>query len=168
MKDRKKYLYHGLTWIALGVLIFWRRQELLESGWGIFWPFIPFIFGLLLVVDYWRDGKKGPILAGAFLAGSGLFFLLFSTEVLSWPGAQAVWPFLLFWTGIVFFLAYINDFSDPRPPVLALFFSAAGFFCLSRNRPAIAAQLRLYAQVFTAAAGCYLLFIFFSQRRRSS
>lgn len=166
MKDRKKYLYHGLTWITLGVLVYWRRQQLLEWGWGIFWPFIPFIFGLLVLVECWRDGKKGLILAGAFLAGTGLFFLLFSAKILPWPGIEAVWPFLLFLAGIAFFLIYINDFSDPRPPVLAFFFIAAGFFGLSRNQPAMATQLRLYAQVFIAAAGCYLLFILFSQKRR--
>ncbi|NLY88480.1 MAG: hypothetical protein GX085_02515 [Firmicutes bacterium] len=168
MKDKKKYLYHGLTWVILGVLLYWRRQELLQLGWGIFWPFIPFIFGLLMVVDYWRDRKKGLITAGAFLAGTGLFSLLFTTKVLSWPGVEVVWPFVLFLAGLVFFLVYINDFADPRPPVLALFFIAAGFFCLSRNQPAMAAQLRLYAQVFTATAGCYLLIVVFSQKRRSS
>ena len=168
MKDKKTYLYHGLTWITLGALVYWRRQELLQSGWGIFWPFIPFIFGLLIVVDYWRDGKKGLILAGAFLAGSGFFLLLFSAKLLAWPGIGKVWPILSFSAGIAFFLAYASDYSGFLLPVLALFFIAAGFFGLSRNQPAVAVQLRLYAQVFTAAAGCYLLIILFSQKRRSS
>ena len=168
MKDKKKYLYHGLTWIMLGMLVYWRRQELLQSGWGVFWPFIPFIFGLLIVVEYWRDGKKGLILAGAFLAGTGLLFLLFSARILFWPGITVIWPFLLFIAGVVFFLVYINDFSQSWPSVSALFFIAAGFFGLSQNQPAMAAQLRLYAQVFTATAWCYLLIVFFSQKRRSS
>lgn len=168
MKDRRLYLYHGLTWIILGALAYWRRQELLQSGWGILWPFIPFVFGLLIVVEFWRDGKKGLILAGAFLAGSGLFLLLFSVDILSWRGIGMTWPLLSFSAGAAFFLAYVNDFSDSRLSVLALFFIAAGFFGLSRNQPAVAAQLRLYAQVFTAAAGCYLLIVLFSQKRRSS
>lgn len=169
MKDtnRIKYLYHGLTWLILGVLIYWRRQELMQWGWGIFWPVLPFILGLLMIVEHFRDGKKSPVMAGAFLAGTGGFSLLFSLKILSWQGIAVIWPFVFFLAGFIFFLAFLSDFSDYRLPVPALFLTAAGFFSLSRNNPAMAGQLRLYAQVLAAAAWFCLSIVFYWKKRRS-
>ena len=111
MKDKRIYLYHGLTWIILGILVYWRRQELCCNRVGILWPFIPFIFGLLIVVEFGRTAE-GPHLTGHFWP-EAVFLLLFSTEILSWPGIGMAWPFLSFLQGPPF--SWLMSTISPIP-----------------------------------------------------
>lgn len=163
--DGIKFLYHGLVLLLLGIFLYGHRRLLQEAGWGIFWPFIPLALGLLLLLEFRRTRKKLLLAAGAFLAGSGGFLLVFTLEYLPWSRLADLWAFFPVLAGFSLFLVYLSDFSGRGYLIAAVILLAAGLLGLGKNLPAMVKGFGPYGQ-FSLAAFIFLLFLLVSGKRK--
>jgi hypothetical protein len=105
--------FGGVLWG--GVLLVVGTWLLLdELGWdmpniGAMWPVFPFMFGAAFLVSFFVGDRSDPGLVWPATFGVllGIFFFLFSLEILDWEEMGVLWPVFPLMVGIAFFATWL-------------------------------------------------------------
>jgi hypothetical protein len=113
-EQHKKIL--GIVLVVIG-LLFLLVSNNLVLGWDDIWPLFPLLGGIFSLKLY-TVRKKGEILfAGVSLLLAGIFFLLFTFNILEWDKMHSLWPTLPLIGGVAF-LALAGTREHPTSSVI--------------------------------------------------
>jgi hypothetical protein len=109
---RNSSLVGGLLLIVLGLIFFFVTQGTFGLDWSNFWPLIPMIAGVgMLVMAFVADNPKeraGWVIWGTIALLVGAFFMITTTGILSWEDQGTLWPVYPLIVGVAFLAAYVT------------------------------------------------------------
>ena len=97
----RRHMITGIALIAVGVLFLMVSNGIL-LGWEHVWPLFPLAAGIFVLRAHHRRPGPWLVFTGVTATMLGLFFLIFSTGILSWDRMAALWPMFPAVAGLAF------------------------------------------------------------------